>query len=61
MKAELSYTRKLDKGVAGITDITVGLIGDNLLDEQIRNSASFKKDEILLPGRGVRGFVSARF
>ena len=61
MKAELSYTRKFDKGVAGITDITVGLIGDNLLDEQIRNSASFKKDEILLPGRGVKGFVSARF
>ena len=61
LKAEVSYTHKFDKRVAGITDVTIGLVGDNLLDDKIRNSASFKKDEILLPGRGVRGFVNARF
>jgi len=39
----------------------VGLVGDNLLNDRIRNTASFKKDEILLPGAGVRAFVRARF
>ncbi len=61
LKAELSYTYKFDKRTAGVNDVTIGVIGDNLLDAKIRNSASFKKDEILLPGRGVRIYVSARF
>lgn len=61
LKAEVSYTRKFDRSVSYLSEITVGLIGDNLLDERIRNSASFKKDEILLPGAGVRAFVAARF
>lgn len=61
LRAEVSYTKPLDPGVYGASEITVGLQGRNLLDDQIRNSASFKKDEILLPGRNVRLFVTARF
>lgn len=39
----------------------VGLTASNLLDEDMRNHSSFKKDDVLLPGRNVRLFVRARF
>ncbi|WP_414652790.1 TonB-dependent receptor [Hansschlegelia sp.] len=61
LKAELSYTRRFDGSVTRLSSITVGLVGDNLLNDRIRNSASFKKDEILLPGANVRAFVKAKF
>ena len=61
LRAEVSYTKPLDPGIYGASEITVGLQGRNLLDDQIRNAASFKKDEILLPGRNLRLFVTARF
>jgi len=41
--------------------MTVGLLGNNLLNENIRNSASFNKDEVLLPGIGVRAFANLKF
>lgn len=31
---------------------------DKLLDDEVRNSASFRKDEGVLPGAGVRAFGS---
>ena len=34
--------------------------GDNLLDDDVRNHVSFKKDEVLLPGRSVRLFGSIK-
>ena len=37
-----------------VPEMTVGLRGSNLLDDDVRNSASFKKDEVLQPGRNVR-------
>jgi hypothetical protein len=37
------------------------LVGDNLLDDDIRNSVSFTKDQVLLPGRGVRFFANIKF
>ncbi|MBB2965213.1 outer membrane receptor protein involved in Fe transport [Methylobacterium sp. R2-1] len=57
LRAELAYTLAL----YGAAEVTLGLQGRNLLDDDIRNSASFKKDEILLPGRNVRLFLTARF
>lgn len=39
----------------------VGLVGNNLLNENIRNAASFNKDQILLPGIGVRAFANLKF
>ena len=41
--------------------VQVGLTGRNLLDEDARNHSSFKKEDVLLPGRSVRGFVSVSF
>ncbi len=61
LRAELSYTKLVDPAVYGASAITLGVQGRNLLDADIRNSTSFKKDEILLPGRNVRLFLTARF
>jgi hypothetical protein len=61
LKAVVSYTRKLKNAPAGAAELTVGVIGDNLLNDDIRNSVPFKKDEVLLPGRTVRVFAKATF
>jgi iron complex outermembrane receptor protein len=61
LRAEISYTKALDPLLYGASEVTLGLQGRNLLDDDIRNSASFKKDEILLPGRNIRLFLTARF
>jgi iron complex outermembrane receptor protein len=45
----------------GPTDITTGLVGDNLLDVDVRNSVQFHKDEILQPGRSIKFFMNAKF
>jgi len=39
----------------------VGLTASNLLDEDARNHVSFKKDDVLLPGRSVRLFARVQF
>ncbi|GLK75973.1 TonB-dependent receptor [Methylopila jiangsuensis] len=62
LKAELSYTKRFPDALPGrVSTLTVGLLGDNLLNDRIRNAASFKKDEILLPGAGARLFVKVGF
>jgi iron complex outermembrane receptor protein len=61
LKAEVSYTHTFAKVDGGLRDITFGVTGDNLLDERVRNHISFKKAEVLQPGRGVRLFTSMRF
>jgi len=61
LKAELSYTAKLRADATGITEYKIGVVGDNLLNEDIRNAVSFKKDEVLQPGRTVRVFGSVQF
>ncbi|GJE25377.1 TonB-dependent receptor [Methylobacterium organophilum] len=61
LKAEVAYTRALDPTVDGLSEVSLGLRGTNLLDDVIRNAASFKKDEVVLPGRNLRLFLTARF
>ncbi len=61
LKAEISYTQKLKPSGFGISEFTVGIVGDNLLNDDIRNHASFTKDEVLLPGIGVRAFANVKF
>jgi len=56
LNAELSYTMKLEANGAIVPEFTVGLKGENLLDDNIRNHVSFKKDEVLEPGARVRLF-----
>lgn len=60
LKAELSYAVKLPADT-GLTEARFGIVGTNLLDDEVRNHSSFRKDEILLPGRSIRLFASASF
>jgi iron complex outermembrane recepter protein len=41
--------------------LELALVGENLLDQDIRNHVSFKKANVLQPGRNVRFVVTARF
>ena len=61
LKAEITYKTKLDASWFGAREMTVGLVGNNLLNENIRNSVSYTKDEVLLPGIGVRAFANLKF
>ena len=61
LRAEISYKTRLDSSWFGAREMHVGLVGNNLLNENIRNAASFNKDQILLPGIGVRAFANLKF
>jgi iron complex outermembrane receptor protein len=62
LRAELSYRWKPGKPtIAGVSELGVGIVGSNLLNDDIRNHVSFTKDEVLMPGRSVRVFANARF
>ena len=60
VNAELSYTFRMTEHGGVVPEWTIGLRGDNLLDDDVRNHVSFKKDEVLLPGRSVRLFGSIK-
>jgi iron complex outermembrane receptor protein len=60
LNADLAYTFKLE-GQAGLApEMTIGLKGENLLDDDVRNHVSFKKDEVLLPGQTIRLYGSVK-
>lgn len=59
--ADISYTMRLAAGGAVVPELTVGVKGENLLDDDVRHSTSFKKDEVLQPGRNVRLYGVVRF
>ena len=60
LSAAVSYTHRF-KTAEGASELTLGIAGTNLLDDDVRNHVSFKKDEVLLPGRSVRVFASWTF
>jgi iron complex outermembrane receptor protein len=60
LKAEISYKTKLDPSYFGASEMMVGIVGNNLLNENIRNSVSYTKDEVLMPGIGVRAFANLK-
>jgi len=45
----------------GPVEVATGLVGDNLLNANIRNSVQFHKDEILLPGRNFKLFLNVKY
>jgi len=62
LRAELSYrwtpTRLTPDS---LREVVIGVAGTNLLNDDIRNSVSYTKDEVLLPGRGVRFFANVKY
>jgi iron complex outermembrane receptor protein len=61
LKAEIVHTRTLRSDPFGISQVTVGVVGNNLLDDDVRNHVSFKKDEVLLPGRNFKFFANFKY
>lgn len=62
LRAELSYTTKLAKsGWWSAKEFTFGLLGNNLLNEDIRNHVAYNKDQVLQPGLGVRMFANVKY
>jgi len=62
LRAEISYrwvpTRLTPDS---LREVVVGVTGTNLLNDDIRNSVSYTKDEVLMPGRGVRFFANVKY
>lgn len=61
LNADLAYSFKLPSSAGVATNMTIGIKGENLLDEEVRNHVSVKKDEVLQPGRTVRVYGSIKF
>ena len=61
LKMEISNTQYWRDSPWGAAEITTGLVGDNLLDVDVRNSVQFHKDEILMPGQSIKFFMTAKF
>ena len=62
LRAEVSYTWKpAQRGANDLTEASIGIVGTNLLNRDIRNSASYSKDEVLMPGTNVRVFATVRY
>ena len=61
LRAEVSYRLLFEPGDPRGRSLTVGVVGNNLLNDDIRNSVSFRKDEVLLPGANIRAFANMTF
>ena len=57
LRAEATYTFFLPQSDR---EIELGVVGTNLLDDDIRNHASFKKDDVLEPGTSTLFFIRAK-
>ena len=61
LNVQVSYNRTFGHVGNNPVGLTLGVSGTNLLDENIRNSASFKSQEVVLPGRNLRAFAKLTF
>jgi iron complex outermembrane recepter protein len=58
LNAELSYTFKPTPQGAVVPEMTIGLRGENLLNDEVRYRLG--KDEVLQPGTNLRLFCIVR-
>jgi len=62
LRVEVSYSwRTSGAHPDGLNEATVGITGTNLLNQDIRNSVSYNKDQVLLPGASVRLFAALKY
>ena len=59
LRAELRY--RFIAPFTGAEAVELAIVGENLLDEDIRIHSSFKKNDVLQPGRDIRLVATARF
>jgi iron complex outermembrane receptor protein len=60
LSTEVSYTHSWAAMSGATTEYTVGIKGENLTDDEVRNHVSFLKDRVLQPGASVRLFGSIK-
>ncbi len=53
VNAEVNYTFKFEETGGLVPEFTIGITGENLLDDDVRNHVSFKKEDVLQPGRNI--------
>ncbi|MEM9725344.1 MAG: TonB-dependent receptor [Pseudomonadota bacterium] len=58
LSAQASYAFETPDGQPGFE---IGIVGSNLLDDDIRNHSSFKKADVLLPGASARVYGRIKF
>jgi iron complex outermembrane recepter protein len=57
VSAELSYTTEVRAPDGTASPVTIGVRGENLADDEVLNSTSFKRrEDVLQPGASVRAF-----
>jgi iron complex outermembrane receptor protein len=61
VKVQLEHRKFWKDSPWGAVEVMTGLVGDNLLNANIRNSVQFHKDEILQPGRGFKLFLNVKY
>jgi len=62
LRAEVSYTVKRERPAHDeLSEITLGINGTNLLNRDIRNSVSYTKNDVLMPGASVRLFARVKY
>ncbi|MCA1360812.1 TonB-dependent receptor [Bradyrhizobium sp. IC3069] len=61
LKVQIEHRQRWRMSAWGPVEIATGLVGDNLLNANIRNSVQFHKDEILLPGRTFKLFLNMKY
>ena len=61
LKLEVVHRKFWKYSPWGPVEVITGIVGDNLLDADVRNSVQFHKDEILLPGRNFKFFLNVKY
>ena len=62
LRAEISYKwRPVTLSRDDLSEATFGISGSNLLNRDIRNSVSYSKDQVLMPGASVRLFTTVKY
>ncbi|MCK1641752.1 TonB-dependent receptor [Bradyrhizobium sp. 157] len=61
VKVQLEHRKFWKDSPWGAVEVATGIVGDNLLNANIRNSVQFHKDEILQPGRGFKLFLNVKY
>jgi len=61
LKAEVSYRMVFAPGGPVGREMTIGVAGNNLLNQDIRNSVSYRKDQAPMPGANIRVFANILF
>ena len=61
LKVQLENRKFWKDSPWGAVEVATGIVGDNLLNANIRNAVQFHKDEILQPGRGFKLFLNVKY